>query len=143
MGTARKTARMPLKNIPSFTRAVRLEIPLSTFIEVLLEPTSSMPLHKAGPGTALVGPKARRRCQKHLGPTWLGPRHHRANPARPVPVGLRSQPFEVVGRLLMRGRNHPQSSWPYSLHGRQPRDRRSNMSDTRRRHVSDLRVTVA
>src|SRR5437588_12671685 len=117
-------------------RAVRLVIAFSTLIDVLLEP------NRVGRETSLVGWKARPRRQKCLGPTWLCPRHHRASRVHLTPGGLRLQLFEVVGRLLMRGMSHPQSSWPCSLHGQRLRDKRSSKSHTCPFRVSDLREPV-
>ena len=129
MGMARKTVRMLLNNTPSFIRAARLEMPLS---------------HSSRFSLSRLHQCRRTRLARELRSLAGKPGYDAVNvlgrhgsgldvtaPVRqcPTPGGLQSQPFEVVGRLLMRGMNHPQSEPGFALSPAvSSRDRRSSRS---------------
>src|SRR6266853_412434 len=97
MGTAKKIPTIPFRKTPNFTRAARLEIPLSVLIEILHWPGFSKQSGTAGLGTLAVDSRATPPHQKCLGLTRVGPRHRLANPVHPAPAGQQSQSFEVAG----------------------------------------------
>src|SRR5580704_3782019 len=127
----------PLRNSPSFTRAARLDIPFSAFIEILFLPGSTKRSGMAGPEALTSGRKAKPRHRKYLGQTWAGRRRRRASRARLTRAGLQLRWFEAVDHWSKQDKSHLQSSCLCIPRDRLPRDMKSNTFDTRRRHAAD------